>query len=182
MTTMRLSQTQILEHAERLASALAGGATRVEKNVLLAVVADFMVDRLPDRDKLRRTLRLLAAGNGGHLQRSKGYPDQIRTVGTEITRFLDAEDLGPEDTKSVFGWTARLLQVRDLAPTTKPASPTLFSGARKPTPSPSPENPVRPRPPAPKVTLGSISQKGLSDLQKFKQQLEERENKLEERK
>ena len=178
MTTMRLSQTQILEHAERLAAALAGGATRVEKNVLLAVVADFMVDRLPDRDKLRRTLRLLAAGNGGHLQRSKGYPDQIRSVGTEVTRFLDAEDLGPDDTKSVFGWTARLLQVRDLAPVEVPSDPPSTGGTHKPGHRPPLGNQARPRPPAPKTPLGSIKQKGLSDLQKFKQHLEEREKKL----
>src|SRR5437016_10772333 len=111
---MHLGQIQILEHAERLTSALVGGAARVERNVLLAVVGDFMADRRPDPQRLRKTLRLLRAGSGGHLKRGGTYAQQIAAVTAELERFLAATgaEIEPLDLKRIFGWTARLLLVR----------------------------------------------------------------------
>lgn len=181
---MRLSQTEILEHAERLAVALAGGEVRVERNVLLAVVADFMADPKPDCLKLRRTLELLGQGSGGHLKRGgKTYPAQIRTVVAELLAFLDSETLEAAGYRSLFGWTARLLLVQDLD--------TPRDGGMKPVPTSSggganrgnAAGPDRRRPPKPPTappkpgrgTLGAVSAKGLEALQQFKQRLAERE-------
>jgi hypothetical protein len=165
---MRLNQTQVVERAERLASALGGGATRVERNVLLAVVADFMSEHRPDPEKLRRTVRLLRAGSGGHLKRGGSYAQQIAAVATEIERQLDGEELEAADLKSLFGWTARLLLVRgSLLPAREPAARPQ---ARPPA--------AQRRPSAPKPApagLGAINPKGLSALEKIKQQLESRD-------
>jgi hypothetical protein len=109
---MSLSQTEILTRAERLASTLAGGRTRVEKNVLLSVVADFLSDPRAELPRLRRTLQLLRAGSGGHLERSDSYRQQIQAVVEELDKTLAEGDLSPGDYKSLFGWTARLLLVR----------------------------------------------------------------------
>lgn len=124
---MALTQTEILQRAERLAGALAGGATRVERNVLLAVVGDFMSDRQPDPATLRRTLKLLAEGSGGQLRRAGSYAEQIRTVAAELPAFLDEaeEEMEPEDYRSLFGWTARLLLVPGAA------EPARVRGARR---------------------------------------------------
>jgi hypothetical protein len=180
---MRLSQTEVLERAERLAAALAGGETRVERNVLLAVVADFMADREPDLVKLRRTLELLAQGSGGHLRRGgSSYPAQIRTVTAELAAILDAETLESEDYRSLFGWTARLLLVRGLDPPRKSGTAPEAArvggaegrgGPARPVRR-APDRPAAPRTP-PRGTLGAVSAKGLDALQQVKQRLAERE-------
>jgi hypothetical protein len=167
---MALSQTEILDRVERLASTLAGGATRVEKNVLLAVVADFMTDRQPDLAKLRRTLSLLADGSGGHLKRGGGYAGQIKTVVAALDDLLDAEPLESDEYKSLFGWTARLLLVRGLSPPPKGAGSSAPPATRERRPASAPKPPTRPA-----QQLGSIDQKGLSALQKLKQEIEKRE-------
>jgi hypothetical protein len=169
---MALSQIQILERAERLASTLAGGPTRVEKNVLLAVVADFMSDRQPEIQKLRRTLGLLAAGSGGHLKRGGGYASQIKTVVAALDELLAAEPLAPGEYQSLFGWTARLLLARGLPGPPERAGSAGAPPARQPRPA-SPASP--PRPPAHPPQLGAIDQKGLSALQQLKQEIEKRE-------
>jgi hypothetical protein len=108
---MAVTQTEILKKAEQLASTLAGGTTKVGKNVLLSIVADFMSSPHPDRERLRRTLQLLQEGNGGHTKRGGGYGDQIRAAVREVAKELGA-DTSDEELKSLFGWTARLLLVR----------------------------------------------------------------------
>lgn len=168
---MSLHQTEILKRAEQLASALAGGATRVERNVLLAVVGDFMADRRPDPERLRKTLRLLRAGSGGHLKRGGSYAQQIAAVTAELERLLAAEELESADLKSLFGWTARLLLVRGGV---VPARPQGVSRPARPADrarvQPTAKPPVFKPPP-----LGGLNPKGLSALEKLKQQLENRD-------
>ena len=181
---MRLSQTEILEHAERLAVALAGGEVRVERNVLLAVVADFMADPKPDCLKLRRTLDLLGQGSGGHLKHGgKTYSAQIRAAVAELLAFLDAETLETVDYRSLFGWTARLLLVQDLdtprngvmapAPTGSGGG-TDRGNAAGPERRRPPKSPTAPPKPG-RGTLSAVNAKGLEALQQFKQRLAERE-------
>jgi hypothetical protein len=166
---MRLLQTQILERAERLASSLIGGQTRVERNVLLAVVGDFMSDCRADPERLRKTLRLLRAGSGGHLKRGGSYGQQVAVVTAELERQLDAENLEAGDLKSLFGWTARLLLVRGtFFPAEKQAAPrraAVPERSRRQGPAKSP----------PPVAFGGLNPKGLSALEKLKQQLQERD-------
>ncbi len=181
---MPLRQTQILERAERLASALAGGATRVERNVLLAVVGDFMADRRADPERLRRTLRLLRTGSGGHLKRGGSYARQIEAVTAELERVLATETIEPIDLKSLFGWTARLLLVRGVAVAT-PEEAVGGPGMRPPA-GPRGGGPVgragaaaapgsATKPAARPAAFGGLNPKGLSALEKLRQQLAERD-------
>ncbi|MDP9119878.1 MAG: hypothetical protein M3O15_00675 [Acidobacteriota bacterium] len=171
---MRLPQTEILKRAENLASALASGPTRVERNVLLAVVADFMSDSQPNRQKLYHTLELLGAGSGGHLKRGGTYASQIKTVVAELRRLLDTETLESDDYRSLFGWTARLLLVRGLKPephSPRPVQPPPAALPKAGRRQHSPETPGAP------PRLGALDSQGLSSLQKLKQALEESERK-----
>lgn len=168
------TQIEILERAERLAAVLAGGPAPVNKNVLLSVVADFMSDPSPDPARLRKMLRLLETGNGGHLKRGGNYGRQVRAVVEEIGRLLDRGGLRPEEYKTLFGWTARLLLVRREKSST-PSRETR-GGTRPPSDRRSRPEDRRPStPPTPPPNLGAVSQKGLGDLLKLKQQLEEKE-------
>jgi hypothetical protein len=171
--TMRLSQVEVLERAERLASTLAAGDPRVEKNVLLAVVGDFMTDRRPDLHRLRRILLLLGQGSGGQLKRGGNYGGQVRAVVAQLTKLIDAEALDSDDYKSLFGWTARLLLVRSLPPPAPGATgPQTGKGPRESKPKSSPKTTTG-------SALGTVGQETLSSLEKFKRQLEEREKKEE---
>ena len=110
---MPLSQVEILEKAKPLVSNLAAATVSVKKSAFLAVVADFMSDPNPDLKTLSRTLELLKQGSGGHLKRGGGFGDQVRAVVAELSRLLQEEKgMQPADYKSLFGWTARLLSVR----------------------------------------------------------------------
>jgi hypothetical protein len=165
---MRLTQTAIVQRAEGLASVLTGGPTRVEKNVLLSVVADFMSDPRADLERLRKTLKLLAEGSGGHLKRSTAYAQQIEAVAGGLRDTLADSSLSIDDLKSLLGWTARLLLVReDTGPANAGAGerPSGGSPGRRSDP---PREPV-------KRGLGTIGSKGLSALEKLKQDLERKE-------
>jgi len=173
---MPLTQTDILRKAELLAGNLAGGPAQVKKNALLAVVADFMSDPKPDLDRLRRTMRLLKQGSGGHLKRGGGFGDQVKAVADELDRLMQQEGLTPGEYKSLFGWTARLLVVRGIG-----RQERVQARQRKEHPSfPSRDEGKRTLEKAPAAApgkLGAVNQKGLSVLDKFKQQLLEREGK-----
>lgn len=108
---MGKSPADIVEKAERLASSLTAGPVVVGKNVLLGLTADFLSEPRPDRERLRKTIKLISEGNGGHLKRGGGYGDQVRTAVIELRRVLE-EDWSDPDLKSLLGWTARLLLVR----------------------------------------------------------------------
>jgi hypothetical protein len=173
---MRLDQKAILGHAERLASALGGGATRVERNTLLALVGDFMAERIPEPERLLKTLRLVRAGNGGHLKRGGSYAQQIMAATGEIERFLAAAGtaLEPNDLKSVFGWTARLLLVRGGLPAAARQSGARAEGRPVPRHEPARPRPARPAA-APPRTFGGIKPQGLSALEKLKALIENRD-------
>ncbi|HKI06300.1 MAG TPA: hypothetical protein VKK31_30255 [Thermoanaerobaculia bacterium] len=110
---MQKSQVEIVKNAERLALSLQAGPTPVKsKNAFLSVVATFMSDPSGDLPRLRRTLALLKQGNGGHLKRGGGFGDQVRMVIGEVGRLLDGAEWEAAELKSLFGWTARLLLVR----------------------------------------------------------------------
>ena len=110
---MQKSQVEIVRNAERLALNLQAGPTPVKsKNAFLSVVATFMSDPSGDLPRLRRTLALLKQGNGGHLKRGGGFGDQVRMVIGEVGRLLDGAEWEAAELKSLFGWTARLLLVR----------------------------------------------------------------------
>jgi hypothetical protein len=109
---MAKSQVEIVQNAQLLASTLQGGADRFSKNAFLSVVATFVNDPAGDLERLRRMLALLEKGSGGHLKRGGGFGDQVRIVIQEVGRLLDRNEWQPGELKSLFGWTARLVQVQ----------------------------------------------------------------------
>jgi hypothetical protein len=145
------SQLAIVRQAERLAANLDGGPVKVGKNVLLALVADFVSTPRPDRDRLRRLLKLVQAESGGHVKRGGGYGEQLRLAAREVAGAL-ADDLSDRDLKSLFGWTARLLRNRqDDTPALEREAARPFTAARSPRrdapppPAPPPAAPAAPK-------------------------------------
>lgn len=137
---MAKSTAKIVEKAEQLALSLTAGPVVVGKNVLLGLTADFLSEPRPDRERLRKTIKLISEGNGGHLKRGGGYGDQVRTAVTELARVLEEDDLSDLELKSLLGWTARLLLVRRA-----PGEPQTVGKARPvsgpPREEPPPEQP-----------------------------------------
>jgi hypothetical protein len=166
---MSLPQTEIVQRAERLATELTGGPVRVEKNVLLSVVADFLSDPRADVERLRKTLRLLKEGSGGHLERSGSYAQQVKAVANGLGETLADHDLSPDDLKSLFGWTARLLLVRGVGEERRPVPASTDQRGRAPGPK------TQPRPEPAKRGLGSLGKKSLSALEKLRADLEKKE-------
>jgi hypothetical protein len=170
---MALPTTEILKKAEHLAAELNKGPAPVKKNVLLGLVSDFMNEREPDVRRLRKLLDLIEQGSGGHIRPGAGYGDQLRSAIREIRKVLDQGGLDGNDFKSLFGWTARLLLVRSA-----PARP-IPGGGRAGWPQtgrPAPDrHEPRPAAPPPKAGFGSVSSKGMSDLEKLRRSLEDKE-------
>jgi hypothetical protein len=170
---MALSQSENLARAERLATSLGGGERRVEKNVLLSVVAGFMSDPQADLERLKKTIRLLAKGSGGHLRRGDSYREQVEAVVRELGEALAAEDLAPAEWKSIFGWTARLLLVRGGGGWRQGDS-RRGGGDRSAGAAGLPRGGKGPKAP-PAARLGGLSPKGLSELEQLKRHLGERD-------
>ena len=116
------SQVEIVENAGRLAADLQASGVK-SKNALLSVVATFISDPSGDIKRLRRMMTLLKDGSGGHLKRGAGFGDQARAVIREVGTLLDRGDWQPNELKSLFGWTARLLQVRQAPRREAPQGP-----------------------------------------------------------
>ncbi len=181
---MQKSQVEIVQNAERLALNLQAGPTPVKsKNAFLAVVATFMSDPSGDLPRLRRTLDLLEKGSGGHLKRGGGFGDQVRVVIREVGRLLDGDEWEAAELKSLFGWTARLLLIRQDRRTekgsesraprpdrqdTRQGRPPQHPRDRRP-PLPGREE-KRPAPPPPQK-LGAMSGKNLASLAELKKKL-----------
>lgn len=158
---MSLSQTEIVQRAERLATELVGMG--VEKNALLSVVADFMSDPRGDVERLRRMLKLLKDGSGGHLKRSASYVQQIKALAEGLQETLDDRGLSVADLKSLFGWTARLLLVRGEGEERRAPVVQAAQAAQAP--------PRRTSQPPAKSTLGDLG----GALAKLKADLEKKE-------
>ncbi|MEA2600053.1 MAG: hypothetical protein QOF89_1045 [Acidobacteriota bacterium] len=102
------SQLPFVKRAEELASLLKG----VERNVFLAIVADFLTDPRSEPSRLERMLDLLKKDSGNHLNRSGGFGEQARVVVQRLPSILKDPELSPAELRTVLGWTSRLLQVR----------------------------------------------------------------------
>jgi hypothetical protein len=164
---MALPTIEIMKKAEHLAARLNSGPSPVKKNVLLGLVSDFMNEPEPDVQRLRHLLELIEQGSGGHIRRGAGYGEQLRAAVREIRKALDERGLDGKDFKSLFGWTARLLLVRS-APreARRPGPPPPGKPDRREPPSTPPRAPVK---------LGSINAKGISDLEKLRQKIQDKE-------
>lgn len=141
----------IVTRAEQLALSLTSGPAPVKRNVLLGLTSDFLTDPRPDRERLLRTVRLIAKGSGGHIKRGGGYGEQVRTAAVELAQVLN-EDLSDQDLKSLLGWTARLLLVRRVPGEQASASRTVSAPGRPKEGKP----PDPPREPGQNPVLGNV--------------------------
>jgi len=94
--------------------------------------------------------------------RGGGYGEQAKVALEAILAVLAEAEWNDDDLKSLFGWTARLLQTKP------PQAPVPKSHFTKPPPS----QPPRPKPVG--KPLGGLGAKGLDLLEKMKQQLEKK--------
>lgn len=172
---MPASQIEVLNRARDLAAELTARSTPVKAGTLRSIVADFMSAPEPDPAKLRRTLRLLKEGSGGHLARSGNFPDQVLVAIAVLDGVLEGDDLTPQELKTLFGWTARLLMIRSErrgsgAPKRTPRRDAVGprGGDRRP-----PER--KPRPAA-KVKLSPVKKSSLDALARMKAELAKKES------
>lgn len=147
---MSKSQVEIVQNAQRLAADLQAGPA-VSKNAFLSVVATFLSDPVGDLPRLRRTMELLEQGNGGHLKRGGGFGAQVRVVIREVGRLLKRGEWKPDELKSLFGWTARLLLVRQ-----ETRGQTGLQQDRKDAPTHQRPREERKRPAQPGPSLGEL--------------------------
>lgn len=99
------SHREILDEASRLTELLQG----VKSSALTSLVGSFD----GDVERLRRLLTLAAAGDGGHSRRGEGYGEQVIVLADALPKFLADTTVPADKLRAVFGWTARLLRVRD---------------------------------------------------------------------
>lgn len=104
-------QVEIMRRADLFSLSLISGTSPVTRNVLLAMTSDFLSSPQPDRDRLRRIVRKVGEGSGGHVLRGGGYGEQMRAAAKELEIVIE-EDWSDQDLKTLLGWTARLLLVR----------------------------------------------------------------------
>lgn len=155
------SQIEILRLAEELAAALQQQPENaVKRNTFLSLVADFQSH--PDPDRLRRTLELLLKGSGGHLARGGNYEEQVVVATREISRVLRRGDLSVDEYRSLFGWTARLLESPGSTGSRRTNAPG--GGGSKTGTS------------APRSHIGSVKPGQLQALEELRRQLAEEEN------
>ena len=143
------SQIDLMNGARDLAAKLAAAPSPVKPNTLRSLVADFMSTPSPEPAELQRMLRLLKRGSGGHLKRSGSFPDQALAAITVLDGFLERSDLAPEELKTLFGWTARLLMVQ--------GTPQRGSRSRVAPRRRSERKPAAPPPPPPTRQQAAVS-------------------------
>lgn len=172
---MPASQIQLLDHARDLADKLASGATPVKAGTLRSILADFMSAPQPDQAKLRRMLRLLKEGSGGQLARSGSFPDQVLAAIGVLDRILEDSDLTPQELKTLFGWTARLLLIRSDRKENGASPGRSGTGPGRPRNSERRQEERMPRP-AGEAKLSAVKQSAFDALARMKTELSKRES------
>ena len=116
------SRAEIVEEAIRLSELLCTDWVQVKRSTWLSVLAEFMGTThrgLSDlRGQLFGLLDALLAGKGGHLDRGENYAKQIRQTNNILRRVFADHDWDLTAFRQLFGWTARMLHVKE-----RPADP-----------------------------------------------------------
>lgn len=159
MTLARDSQLEVLRRAQALAEKLtATPETAVKRSAFLSLVADFMARPEAEPARLRELLRLLVEKrSGGHLLRGKTYAPQIQHAAESLAAEIDRGDFSAQELRSLFGWTARLLEVRHSGK--RPLQENESSGGKTPVgPKPNQKRPEPGRKPS-GTGLGTLGDK-----------------------
>jgi hypothetical protein len=96
-----------------LADELRTAPSPVQRNVFLSLVAGFLADG--DAGRLHRLLQVLGderSASAAHFQRSGRWGEQLRHARDVLARFLATAEADPRRLQSLFGWTARILEIR----------------------------------------------------------------------
>jgi hypothetical protein len=108
---IRASQIDLVQTAEALAERLRS-PVRVTRSAFSKLVATFRQEG--DRQALHALVRSVASGRGGGRERGTGYSDQIDHASGVLLDFLGRQQaLSDRELQSVFGWTARLIEIAD---------------------------------------------------------------------
>jgi hypothetical protein len=166
---MSEQHVEIMKRADQLSLALISGPHPVTRNVLLAMASDFLSSPRPDRDRLRRIVKRVGEGSGGHVLRGGGYGEQIRAAAGELATLIE-EDWSDQDLKTLLGWTARLLLVRRED---RPRQQTPPQG--RPTRQREDKPVAAKNPKKPGWGGSSISKSSMEALKLFKQKLADKE-------
>ena len=166
------SGTELVRQAEVLADELRAAPSPIQRNVFLSLVAAFLADG--DVGRLRRLLELLGderSVSAAHFQRSGSWGEQLRHARDVLARFLATTEDEPRRLQSLFGWTARLLEVRAKFPGSgrrgKPAAGGGGSrGPRRPGGREAAPAEPKPKPPAARLGLGGKSLAALEGLRR----------------
>jgi hypothetical protein len=136
------SQVDIVRRAQALAEKLtAEPETAVKRSAFLSLVADFQARPEAEPARLLDLLKELEKGSGGHLQRGKTYVAQISLAAQSLVTEIERGDLSAQELRSLFGWTARLLDVKHSGKQQHGKEPPTEKGRgpRKQNPRPGPE-------------------------------------------
>ncbi|CAM2070116.1 hypothetical protein SCOR_32375 [Sulfidibacter corallicola] len=114
---MTMSRPALVREAAQLAERLHSRDTLVSRNLLLSIVSEFVAsggeDVAEEKAKLIKTLILVGKGVGGHLDRSTRFRNQYSLAVKVLVEVLNRDDLEYQDLCRLFGWTGRMLLVRD---------------------------------------------------------------------
>jgi len=116
---MSETRTNMVADAARLVEQLRTPEVNVSRSVWLSLLAGFMIapgDLARARDAQKKLLDLLLSGNGGHLKRGHKHEQEVRLAARVVVQAFESHQLDLTGFRQLFGWTARLLQVRATAP------------------------------------------------------------------
>jgi hypothetical protein len=118
-TSTRVSQIDLVRHAERLAASLRSPTT-VSRSAVSKLVGTFRQDG--DREAFQALLEAIAAGRGGDRERGAGFSEQIDHASQQLLAFIEKEEgLSSRELQGVLGWTERLMTVAEILPAPAPA-------------------------------------------------------------
>lgn len=171
---MKKSRLRLLQEARGLADTLAVQDPPVKASTLRSLTADFVASPLPDKARLLRLLKQVAAGKGGHLQRTGTFPDQALRAVEVLRSYLEASKLDAGEVRTILGWAGRLLLVDRRG-----QGRASNSAGRRSSPQPPQRSRLDPEPtiskPRPTAKMGAVKGKGMDALAAFKEGLVKKE-------
>jgi len=128
-STRPVSGTELVRQAEVLADELRAAPSPVQRNIFLSLVAGFLGDG--DVGRMRRLLEVLRderSVSAAHFERSGSWGDQARHARGVLARLLATAETDSRHLQTLFGWTARILEIRAKFGDRRPSGPASGRG------------------------------------------------------